>query len=269
MSCNCLTTLPLRRLLCRAPYKQPWLLWCPVPGIMLRMCRHLTARLGRRCQHHPHGTDKAPTPSPSGASSSHSGETEGTCPHAELSGCSWLTGPAPPLPRPSTAPPRGSAHSSSPGAATLPLAASLPRAEAAETQRETHLHSIPGTIQRTFQNVSALGDSHSELPFQESHFLFLLKCVNTTGSSYLWARKTQILGSQIDPTWRIQSQLRLPLCWEQPPGGAPLPESAPDFRVHPETVTNGNRVGPEPWTSSMATGRKPGFGDKGHLGTWC
>ena len=175
LSCNCLTTLPLRRLLCRAPYKQPWLLWCPVPGIMLRMCRHLTARLGRRCQHHPHGTDKAPTPSPSGASSSHSGETEGTCPHAELSGCSWLTGPAPPLPRPSTAPPRGSAHSSSPGAATLPLAASLPRAEAAETQRETHLHGIPGTIQRTFQNVPALGDSHSELPFQESHFLFLLK----------------------------------------------------------------------------------------------
>lgn len=115
MSCNCVTTLPLRRLLCRAPYKQPWLLWCPVPGIMLRICRHLTARLGRRCQHHPHGTDKAPTPSPSGASSSHSGETEGTCPHAELSGCSWLTGPAPPLPRPSTAPPRGSAHSSSRG----------------------------------------------------------------------------------------------------------------------------------------------------------
>lgn len=115
MSCNCWTTLPLWRLLCRAPYKQPWLLWCSVPGLTLRMC-----------QHHPHSTDKAPTPSPSGASSSHSGETcttrtEGTCPHAELSGCPRLTGPAPPLPRPSTTPPRGSAHSSSPGQPLLCL----------------------------------------------------------------------------------------------------------------------------------------------------
>lgn len=152
--------------------------------------------------------------------------TEGTCPHAELG----FRLSAAHRPHPSTAPPL---HCSAtwlspvqfPWAATpLPLPASLPKAEAAETQREMHLHGIPGTIQRTFQNVPALRDSPSELPFLESHFLFLLKCLNTTESSYLWARKTQILGSQINPTWRIQSQLRLPLCWEQPPGGAPPPE---------------------------------------------
>ena len=231
LSCNCWTTLPLWTLLCRAPYKQPWLLWCPVPAITLRMCRHFTARLGWRCQHQPHGTDEAPTPSPSGASSSHSGETCTTRTNRRtnrrnVSSC-WARlrvvsgSQAPPLHCPAT----WLSPLQFPWAATpLPLPASLPKAEAAETQREMHLHGIPGTIQRTFQNVPALRDSPSELPFLESHFLFLLKCLNTTESSYLWARKTQILGSQINPTWRIQSQLRLPLCWEKPPGGAPPPE---------------------------------------------
>lgn len=94
LSCNCWTTLPLWRLLCRAPINSPGSSGAPCLASPLRMC-----------QHHPHSTDKAPTPSPSGASSSHSGETCTTRRRkervlAELSGC-----PTAHRPPPSTAPP--------------------------------------------------------------------------------------------------------------------------------------------------------------------